>query len=99
MSLVVRVIRVAVPKESNSVRETFYRSLLARLGPEEAALFLDLLEKISDPLPPISLGPGSLAEHTSPQVPAKAHGDPGAQGASGDGAKNSQNGKTSPRSP
>ena len=36
---------------------TFYRSLLARLGPEEAALFLDLLEKISDPLPPISLGP------------------------------------------
>ena len=30
----------------------FYRSLFARLTPEEGLLFLELLEKIADPIPP-----------------------------------------------
>lgn len=39
--------------EENRQRQlAFFRELLDRLAPEEAALFLDLLEKISDPPPP-----------------------------------------------
>ncbi len=39
--------------EENRERTTaFYRGLLSRLAPEEVPLFLDLLEKISDPPPP-----------------------------------------------
>ena len=39
--------------EENRQRQLeFFRTLLDRLAPGEAALFLDLLEKISDPPPP-----------------------------------------------
>lgn len=43
----------------------FFRSLLARLAPEEGLLFLDLLEKISDPAP--SESPDFLMKGCEPE--------------------------------